>query len=164
MVPACALGLTLAADRPCTADSSLAPPAAVTRRSPDRKHCATARPEDRFVAYEMAGTTRGATLWSVRGWESVFNLGNGGESLVVCFKSTNLLPLDYSPNQALLSFFRKGAFVRSVNLRELVPDLSKLQRTVSHFRWGQCQGFERRRETQRSIAVGFASTLRTGVL
>ena len=120
------------------ADSPLPPPALVTRCSPNREHCATADPKaDSIVVYRMRGAERADTLWSVKGWRRVFELADGGQDLIVCLGGMNLLPVDYSPDQEMLTFFHGGNIVRRVTLRELVPDLSRLQRTVSHYEWGE---------------------------
>jgi hypothetical protein len=52
-----------------------------------------------------------------------------------------LLPLTYSRDLPIITFWREGAVVRRVPLSEVIRDLRKLQRTASHYRWGEYLGF-----------------------
>ena len=134
--------ILLLAATAATADAPLPPPALVTRCSVDKRHCATADPRaDSLTVHEMSDGKRGKRLWSLKGWEREFELANGGEDLVVCYSGMNLLPVDYSPEWPMLKFYHRGELVRQVLLRDLILDVSKLKRTVSHYHWGQCMGF-----------------------
>ena len=127
---------------PARSDAPLPPPAVVTRCSTDKLHCASADPAaNTLTVYAMRGGERGAAVWTMSGWERVFDLANGGERLVACYSGMNLLPLDYGPEWPMLKFYQRGELVRQVLLRELIRDRSKLRRTVSHYEWGRCRGF-----------------------
>ena len=41
----------------------------------------------------------------------------------------------------MLYFVDKGQLISVVTLQDLIKDFSKLPRTVSHFIWGQVEGF-----------------------
>lgn len=86
--------------------------------------------------------TADRALWTVKGWQRVFDVADSGHHLVACFSGMNLLPLDYRKDWAMLTFCDRGRLVRRVTLGELVPDLSRLQRTASHYQWGRCVGFD----------------------
>lgn len=82
-------------------------------------------------------------LWEMQGWFRVAALSNDGEYLVVGYHGMNLLNLNYSPDQVMLSFYRLGKLIRTVTLNELVRDLGHLQRTASHYLWGSYLGFDK---------------------
>jgi len=123
-------------------DAPLALPSPAERWSPNRRYVAVADPKkDTITIYRVEGQTR-TESWRRDGWERAFDLADNGEHLIVCYGGLNLLPLNYETSWAMLSFYKRGVVVRKWSLRELIPDLSKLQRTVSHYRWGHCVGFD----------------------
>lgn len=79
-------------------------------------------------------------LWSMKGWFRIAALSSDGEYLVTGFDGGNLLPIDYSKDQVMLSFFDRGRLIRQVRLSELVTDFSTLKKTVSHYEWGHYLG------------------------
>ena len=121
------------------ADAPLPPPSEITRCSPGKKFCAVAEPKRNAVVVYRAEDRR-TELWAIDQWQRSFDVSDDGH-LVVCYSGLNLLPVDYKPDWIMLKFYERGRLVREWTLRELVPDLSKLQRTASHYRWGQCRGF-----------------------
>lgn len=68
-------------------------------------------------------------------------IANDGRHAVTGYDGV-LLPLDYSPGQPLLTFWRNGAKIREVPLSNLVKNLRKLTRTASHYHWGRYVGFD----------------------
>lgn len=123
------------------ADAPLPPPAPVVRCSKNGVYCGKADPKaDSIVVYRKDAPEK--VLWSVAGWQRAFDVSDSGDSLVACYSGMNLLPLDYEPEWTMLSFYERGRLVRKVSLAELVPDRSKLRRTVSHYEWGRCRGFD----------------------
>ncbi|HEV2840069.1 MAG TPA: hypothetical protein VGW39_01985 [Chthoniobacterales bacterium] len=65
-------------------------------------------------------------------------LDNDGQSVVLAY--INYIWNDYSPDVVMVHFINRGRVVRQVTLGELLPDLSKLERTTSHFSWGRFNG------------------------
>jgi hypothetical protein len=123
------------------ADEPLAPASVITRCSPSGRYCATADPKlETVVVYEKGQAT--APRWSLKGWQRVFDVADSGEHLVTCYSGMNLLPLDYKPEWNMLAFYERGKLIRTVSVAELIPDLTKLRRTASHYEWGQCMGFD----------------------
>jgi hypothetical protein len=123
------------------ADAPLRPPAILTRCSANGQYCATANPAlQTVVVHEGAGHK--LVLWSIKGWERVFDVSDSGDHLVACSSGLNLLPLDYSREEPLVTFYHRGKLVRRVSVGELFPDPRKLRRTVSHYHWGSCSGFD----------------------
>lgn len=82
-------------------------------------------------------------LWTIKGWYRVAALASDCEHFVTGYEGVNLLPDDYSPDMIMLSFYRKETLIRQVPLKELVKDLSKLEKTASHWSWGYYMGLER---------------------
>lgn len=126
---------------PAGADQPLPPPAVVSTCSPNGRFCATADPRLDTVVVHRGGDDARRALWSKPGWERVFQVSDSGNELVACYSGGNLLALDAGPSVAMLRFYGRGQLVRQVSLAELIPDRSKLQRTVSHYAWGNCVGF-----------------------
>ncbi len=126
---------------PLGADEPLPAPELKTVCSKNGFFCAEMDPGRNVttVYRRRAGGVRDP-LWSMPGWFRVASLSNDGEYLVTGFDGSNLLPLDYKKDQVMLSFYDRGRLLRQVRLNELVSDFSKLQKTVSHYQWGQYLG------------------------
>jgi len=122
------------------ADQPLPAPFDQRINSPNKRYYAllSAR-EKRTVAYDASTKTR---LWEMGGWFRVAALADDGEHFVTGYDGVNLIPANYDPKMAMLTFYRNGKPFRSITLEELVPDLSKLQSTTSHVYWGYYAGFE----------------------
>ncbi len=84
----------------------------------------------------------GQVLWSMAGWFRLAALSDDGETLVAGYDGMNLLPLDYSPDLVILTFYRRGKPVATVTLDEVIDDFAALERTVSHYNWGHYLGFD----------------------
>jgi hypothetical protein len=123
------------------ADEPLPPPQLKTICSKNGFFCAEMDPERNLttVYRRRAGGVRDL-LWSMRGWFRVAALSGDGEYLVTGFDGLNLLPLDYKKDQVMLSFYDRGKLIRQVRLSEMISDFSKLQKTVSHYQWGNYLG------------------------
>jgi hypothetical protein len=124
------------------ADAPLPPPSQIVQWSSNRQYVAVADPgRDAVAVYRVEGPNR-TELWSISPWQRSFELADDGEHLVVCYSGLNLLPLDYKASWTMVTFYRRGIVVRAWTLAELVPDLTKLRRTASHYSWGKCVGFD----------------------
>ena len=121
-------------------DAPLPPPEIIERCS--GRYCAAADPKANVVVVRQGTISeRGNELWHVDGWERYFEVSNDGEYLVACYGGGNLLPLKYDAAWPMIRVYRRGKLVRALPLSEVVRDLSKLKRTVSHYDWGSCIGF-----------------------
>jgi hypothetical protein len=74
----------------------------------------------------------------------VMFLANDGQSVVLAY--INFVWNNYSPDVVMVHFIHRGRVVRHLTLHDLLPDLSKLERTVSHFSWGDFNGINDRGE------------------
>jgi hypothetical protein len=75
-------------------------------------------------------------LWRKPGFHRHVYLSDDGRHLVAAYDGHNLIPLNYSPDLVLITFFDRSSPIRRVTLSEILPDLSRLRRTMSHYSWG----------------------------
>jgi MYXO-CTERM domain-containing protein len=124
------------ASHPSRADEPLRAPTAREVCSRDGKYCAFMDPHTGTKAYEMNGSTKGKEVWSMQGWFRVAALADDGKHLVVGWDGMNLVPKQPDPKLVMIRFYESGKSISEVHLDELIQDLSKLKRTVSHEMWG----------------------------
>ena len=134
--------VALLAAAPAYADSPLPPPLTYTIRPAHTKACwaEISVESDSLTVYRKTVSGREA-LWSVPGWYRVADLADDCRSLMTGFDGANLVP-DADPTRVLLRFHRDGKLLREYRLDELM-DPKRLQRTVSHYQWGNYLGIER---------------------
>ena len=126
---------------PCPADAPLRAPSPITVYSASRTFCVVSDPKSGTKAYRVRADGSREPLWSMPGWFRVLFLADDGRHAVTGYDGA-LLPLDYSPDDSLLTFWRGGSRIRAIPVSGLVKDLRKLQRTSSHYRWGSYVGFD----------------------
>lgn len=122
------------------ADEPLRPPSPKTECSPGGVICADMDPKNGTIVYRKADGPE-TPLWAMPGWFRVAFVADDGQHLVTGYDGQNLLARR-NPDEVMLRFWADGQLLRSVRLRELLPDLGKLQRTVSHWHWGNYRGFD----------------------
>ena len=122
------------------ADEPMLPPSAWEVCSPDRAYCARLDPDTRTITAYRAGASDDV-LWTAPGWSRVAALADDGEHLMLGYEGMNLIPVDYDKAMAMLTFFRRGRQIAVVRLRDLAGWLN-LQRTVSHYYWGDYLGLD----------------------
>jgi hypothetical protein len=121
------------------ADSPPPPPSVYEVWSQNKKFCAVLDPvTDKTTVFKVEGDR--SKIWSMPGWFTGVDLANDGEHLII--GPSNLIPLNYSKNDLMIRFVRKGSVVKDVYLKDLISDFSKLSRTVSHFHWGDSLGLD----------------------
>lgn len=74
------------------------------------------------------------------GWFRWLFVSNDGNHAVTGYAGMNLIPVNYTDDLVLLTFWEKGKKIRKVTLKEIVPSKSILTRTVSHYHWGTIDG------------------------
>lgn len=132
--------LTLAVPLPGAADAPLRPPHRFTQCSPSGQFCVTSDPQSGTFVHR-AGED-GKPLWSIPKWFRVLYLADDPDLLVTGYDGQNLVPLDAPGDIEVLTFWNRGNVIRSYELSELVADLGRLQRTASHYHWGNYLGFD----------------------
>jgi hypothetical protein len=121
-------------------DQPLAPPSLRTECSPSGAICAEMDPERGTTVFRRANGEHDV-LWRMPGWFRVAFVADDGKHLVTGYDGSNLLA-GRDPNEAMLHFWNEGQLLHSVSLGQLLPDLSRLKRTVSHWHWGNYVGFD----------------------
>ncbi len=97
--------------------------------------CAIADPEtDTTTLYELMDGNK-TKLWTITHWVRFFSVSNEGV-LIEKFEGANLLPLNYKEDKPMIIFYKDGNVLNQVLLNEIIQDFSKLQRTISHYAWG----------------------------
>lgn len=83
---------------------------------------------------------RRAPLWNMDGCLEMVGLSNDGRRLVIGYEGMNTIPIEYSEDLPMISFFTAGEPTGRVGLGQLIADLSKLERTESGYYWGRYLG------------------------
>jgi hypothetical protein len=113
-------------------DTPLAPPGKVTAMSPNGRIRATADPR---AGTRVEDVKLGKVLWSLPDWHRSIFVADDGKHLVTEHDGLNLIPVDFTDDLALLTFWREGKKIREVTVRDLFPDHKGLVRTASHYAW-----------------------------
>ncbi|MBE9555645.1 MAG: hypothetical protein IMF08_02215 [Proteobacteria bacterium] len=125
---------------PANADEPMMPPSVWETCSPSGEYCARLDPvENSILAYKPGVET--IVLWRAEGWSSVAALADDGEHLVLGYEGMNLIPVDHEPDMEMLIFYRRGMVFQRIALSVLI-DSAALQRTVSHWYWGDYLGLD----------------------
>lgn len=124
------------------ADEPMMPPSVWETCSPSGEYCARLDPvENSILAYKPGVET--IVLWRATGWSRVAALADDGEHMVLGYEGMNLIPLDYRPDMPMLTFYRRGEVFRTVRLEELISYIAiKMNRTASHYHWGDYLGLD----------------------
>ncbi len=133
--------LALLTPGPLRADEPLLPSVRKAVCSRNGFFCALMDPDSlvtTIVRRRAGGVTE--NLWSMPGWFRVAFLSNDGEYLATGYDGEGLLPLSYRKDQVMLSFYDRGRLVRQVRLNEMITDLSSMEKTASHYHWGDYLG------------------------
>ncbi len=122
------------------ADSPLPPAKRYQVESPSKKFIATVDPKS-GVTVQSAGAKE--SLWRAkRVWSRDSVLADDGEHFITGYNGLNLIPLDYTTNLVLITFWHRDRKIREVTVGDLFPNTHILRRTVSHYDWGHIQGIE----------------------
>lgn len=125
------------------ADTPLPPPKITEVWSHNKDYCAVMDPRQMTTTvYRVEQGDRRTKVWAMFGWFRVADLSNDGEHLVTGYPGINLLSLNYTMDDVMIYFFRRGELIQTVALKELVPERTALKRTVSHFLWGSYEGLD----------------------
>jgi len=151
-----ALAMMFAISFAVSADVPLRPPSTIEHWSPNRRFCAVSVPgllsqtnmnRDRTTVYEVGSKGKRIEKWSIEGWFRVGEPSNDGEYFVAGYDGMNLLPRSELPDNSnlggidILRIYRRGRLTTTIRLREVVRNLRNLERTVSHYHWGDYLGF-----------------------
>lgn len=133
--------LVLGAGVRSVADEPLPLPAAHEVKSPDGKFVARSVPGG---ATTITARDSDAPLWSLPGWYRSIFISPDGKTLVTCYDGLNLLGRDDRRVETVMATFHHADGTRrNVTLGDLFLLLGSMPKTVSHYRWGHCVGFDK---------------------
>lgn len=122
----------------CWADEPL--PAPSSKTICNDKVCVTSDPAAKKTITLPKGSKKPA--WVVDQFFRDFQLSEDGVSFVGLYGGQNLAPKDNPGETVMLTFFSYGQKRREYRLKEIIKDVSTLQRTVSHRVWGSFRAKE----------------------
>jgi hypothetical protein len=120
-------------------DSPLPPPSKITATSASGRIRAISDPN---AGTRVEDVKLQKVLWSLPDWHRSMFVADDGVHLVTEYDGLNLIPVDFTDDLVLLTFWRQGKKVREVTVRDLFPDRKGLVRTVSHYAWRQSIDFD----------------------
>jgi len=124
------------------ADEPLPSPNSYTTCSSNGTFCIELVPGSDGRLFRKGPDGKRTNLWSMPGWHRAVFVSDDGHHLVKCYDGLNLIPPNFDPNMSLIEVWRDGALTHRLSVRAVVGDLSTMVRTVSHYLWGDCRGFE----------------------
>jgi len=116
----------------CKGDMPLPPPSEVTAISPNGGIRAISEPK---AGTRVEDVKQGKGLWRLPEWHRSMCVADDGKHLVTEPDGMNLIPVDFTDDFVLLTFWRDGTKIRDVTIRDLFPGRRGLVRTVSHYAW-----------------------------
>jgi len=129
------------------ADAPLRPPSIIEVWSANKKYVAVLEyKETKISVFSVQQKGERKKLWEMAGWFRWTHLSNDGKYLDIPYWGANLLTLDYNRDEIMLRIVKRGKTTTVLKLSDLIRDFSKLQRTVSHYHWGNYVGFNEKNE------------------
>lgn len=124
------------------ADGPMPRPETKTFYSPDRSIVVVADPRHWLTTVYRVRKENGAReqLWSMHGWSSFMAPSNDGKHLVMANWQTMPLSVSHRTDEVMLYFVRQAQVIRVFTLDQMIDDISKAPRSVSHYRWGTYEG------------------------
>ena len=111
--------------------------------SPNRQYCAEVKVEHGITVHRMNGAAKGEVLWTwpwyLAMYEGVY-LSDDGRTIAI--GNVGLILRNYDPKSPLIVIITEAKVVRTLTLNDLISDLTVLEKTVSHYHWGYCSGFD----------------------
>jgi hypothetical protein len=123
------------------ADSPLPAPELITICSASDKFCASSDPATLMTSIRAKGSQK--TVWSIKGWHRNFTISDDGQSLVIGHSGGNLVPMDVTLKEPMLSFYQREKLIRVVTLGDFFKSKTELRPTASHLAWGYMTGIDR---------------------
>jgi hypothetical protein len=122
------------------ADEPLSLPKRHDVESQSKKYIATVDPK-KGVTVRAVGVRK--PIWAAPEiWSRRVLLADDGEHLVTGYDGLNLIPVDYTTNLVLITFWHRDQKIREVTVGDLFPDTKALRRTVWHYNWGGIVGIQ----------------------
>jgi len=129
------------------ADKPLSPPATYSVQSANKKYTVDINYEAKeTVVYVNNQDGSRSELWKMPGWFRWVAVSNDGKYVVIPYGGLNLLTLNYKKDEVTLQIASEGKIIHTIKLDQLISDFNSLERTVSHYYWGDYLGFNDKNE------------------
>lgn len=80
-------------------------------------------------------------LWDMPGWPYAAFLTDDGEYMAIADPRASILPRDYTPDQIVVSFFKRSTLIKAVRLDEVLVDAKSMgSPSESGYTWGWWTG------------------------
>lgn len=116
------------------------------------KFCVTSDLDAQTTSLRVKST--GKLLWSVPGWHRWIFVSDDGQTIAIGYDGMNLVPRDVTLGEPIIYIYKKGKLLRTVVLGDFFKSKSELRPTVSHYAWGNIQGFNRSNQLVVALANG----------
>jgi hypothetical protein len=80
-------------------------------------------------------------MWSIEACFEEVWVANDGQHIIGATHAKGTLPLSYTKEEIIFSFFKNGKSIGDIGLSEIINDLLKLEKTQLGLRWGNLKGF-----------------------
>ena len=131
------------------ADAPLPPPASYKICNKEISYCANISPNIGAVIYKIEGDAFNAVeAYRVPGWHRDAHLSESGEYFLSGYGGLNLVNLDANQNTVILTIWKNGQKSHEIKLGQVLNSMSSLQRTSSHYYWGNNEGFTHNGEVE----------------
>ena len=118
------------------------PPKTVEVWSPNNRFCALMDVQKKTTTcYRVGRNGQRQQQWSMPGWFRVAYLADDGEHFITGLDGARL-PLNYTKDQVMISFYEKGELTNEVTIGQLVQNPGNLRRTPEHYLWGTYGGLD----------------------
>ena len=127
------------------ADEPMLPPQNYTKLFADGRFmliCDATKKET--TCYELVGASAAVVpeeKWSIPKWRQFVYLSENGEFCVLDDWG-GLIPLNYDMEYVLFVVYKNGVEYTKIRLFDVIRDEQNLERTVSHYHWGNIKSFE----------------------
>ena len=126
------------------ADEPMAMPMSYVKCSKSGGFCVKVKLNSNIQAYKNTGSKiHKDILWEVPGWHRNIFLSNNGVTLVIVYDGQSLIPLKYKQQMVMIKIWKSGVLKYTIRLDSLIDNFSSLERTVSHYQWGDFSGFDK---------------------
>ena len=118
------------------ADEPPLPPQTHTEYSNNKKYYIVSDYENQTTVCYEASDNNPVKKWSIDGWYRYCYITDDGQFCAVFYNGMNLLPRDYTKKDILFTVYKNGEKYDQKTIGEVIRNGKKLQKTVSHYYWG----------------------------
>lgn len=131
---------SVAMARRVAADAPLRPPERHSVCSRSGAVCATSDPKLGTWVHPADAKERSSALWTIPGWYRALWVTDDGGRLITGYDGLNLVPQAEPSATTILTFWESGRLLKAYTLADLGYSPSSLEKTASHYHWGNYAG------------------------